>query len=504
MGISKNNGTDYILSVDKATMRFPGVLALDQVDLHVRKGTVHALMGENGAGKSTLMKILIGINHPQEGTVIFRGKELKISCPNDALQAGIAMIHQELSPIPEMTVAENIYLGREDMKGIFIRNRTIVEKTQKLLDSLHIEGIDPGAKMKTLSTGETQMIEIAKAISYDAALVIMDEPTSAITEKEVDHLFSMIDALKKKEVSIIYITHKMDEVFQIADDVTVLRDGKFIAEKKAEELDKEKLIELMVGRSLDNVFQKETAQITDVLLEMKNFTKKGEFAGVDLTLRKGEILGIAGLMGAGRSELMMSLFGAAKREFGEVYLYGEKVEIKSPKDAIAHKMAFLTEDRKLTGLYLCLSCAENIIMADVSKYQKGPLLSNKEIRRICSEEIAKFDVKTPSLNQRAELLSGGNQQKLLLARWMLTAPDVLILDEPTRGIDIGAKSEIYKLMVSLAKQGKGIIMISSELPEVIGMSDRVMVMHEGKVAGVLDREEVTQEKILTFASGEAN
>ncbi|MFV0529461.1 MAG: sugar ABC transporter ATP-binding protein [Lachnospiraceae bacterium] len=499
-----NSNTEYILSVNKATMRFPGVLALDEVDLHIRKGTVHALMGENGAGKSTLMKILIGINQPQEGTVVFKGKTLKINCPNDALMAGIAMIHQELSPIPEMTVAENIFLGREEMRGLFVRDKKIAEKTRKILSNLEIQNIEPHQKMKTLSTGQTQMVEIAKAVSYDASLVIMDEPTSAITEKEVAHLFKIIRCLKEKGVSIIYITHKMDEVFQIADDVTVLRDGKFIARKPAAQLNKETLIELMVGRSLENIFQKEQAEIGDVVLEIKNFTRKGEFNNISLSVRSGEILGLAGLMGAGRSELMMSLFGATKKETGEVYLRGRPVAINSPKDAIQHKMAFLTEDRKETGLYLCLTCLENIVMASVDDFKKGPLLDDRKIKSTCENEVEKFGIKTPSVNQRTELLSGGNQQKLLLARWMLTDPDVLILDEPTRGIDIGAKSEIYRLMVELAKEGKAIIMISSELPEIIGMSDRVIVMHEGELAGVLDSAEVSQEKILAFASGETN
>lgn len=494
----------YILKADNITVQFPGVKALDHVQLHIRKGTVHALMGENGAGKSTLMKVLIGINHPESGgTILFKDKPLKLANPHDALSNGIAMIHQELSPIPEMTVAENIYLGREDMRGPFINQRASIRRTEDLLKRLNIP-VRATEKMKNLSMANTQMIEIAKAISYNADLVIMDEPTSAITEVEVQHLFKMIADMKAQGISIIYITHKMDEVFEIADDVTILRDGQFIDSKPASELNKDTLINLMVGRELSNIFQKKKAEIGEPVLSIRNFTRKKEFHNVSFDVHRGEIVGMAGLMGAGRSELIMSLFGVTKRQSGEVYLNGQKVEIRSPKDAIQHKMAFLTEDRKLTGLYLILSVQENITMASIDKFIGGGLLKHKKIADTCVEEVKKFNIRTPSINQRVELLSGGNQQKVLLSRWMLTDPDILILDEPTRGIDIGAKSEIYRLMSDLAQQGKAIIMISSELPEIIGMSDRVVVMHEGKVTGILDAEDATQERLLSYAAGESD
>ncbi|MDR3765626.1 MAG: sugar ABC transporter ATP-binding protein, partial [Butyricicoccus sp.] len=357
-------------------------------------------------------------------------------------------------------------------------------------------------KMKNLSMANTQMIEIAKAISYNADLLIMDEPTSAITEAEVRHLFEMIADMKKQGISIIYITHKMDEVFEIADDITVLRDGKFIDAKPATELDKDSLIRLMVGRDLSNVYQKEKAKIGDTVLSIRNFTRKKEFRNVSFDVRSGEIVGMAGLMGAGRSEVIQSLFGVTRRESGEVFLHGQKVEIRSPKDAIAHKMAFLTEDRKLTGLYLVLSVQENITMANLNLFTSHGFLQHKKMADTCQAETKKFNIRTPSIRQKVELLSGGNQQKVLLSRWMLTDPDILILDEPTRGIDIGAKSEIYRLMSDLAGQGKAIIMISSELPEILGMSDRVVVMHEGKVTGILDAKDATQEKILSYAAGE--
>lgn len=495
---------EYILKADNITVQFPGVKALDNVQLHIRKGTVHALMGENGAGKSTLMKCLIGINHPDEGgTILFKGENLKLSSPHDALSRGIVMIHQELSPIPEMTVTENIYLGRETMNGPFVNRKADIARTRALLERLNIR-VSATEQMKNLSMANTQMVEIAKAISYDADLVIMDEPTSAITEVEVKHLFQMIENMKAQGISIIYITHKMDEVFAIADDITILRDGQFIATMPAAELDKDKLINLMVGRTLTDIFQKKKAEIGEPILSIRNFTRKKEFRNVSFDVHRGEIVGMAGLMGAGRSELMMSLFGVTKHETGEVYLHGKKVEIRSPKDAIQHKMAFLTEDRKLTGLYLILSVQENITMASIDQFCGNGLIQHRKIKETCETEIGKFNIRTPSSNQRVELLSGGNQQKVLLSRWMLTDPDVLILDEPTRGIDIGAKSEIYRLMSDLAQQGKAIIMISSELPEIIGLSDRVVVMHEGKVTGILDAAEATQERLLSYAAGESD
>lgn len=493
--------TEYILKMDNITKVFPGVVALDNVKLHVRKGTVHALMGENGAGKSTLMKILIGMYNPDGGTITYKGQQVEIHNTNTALNMGISMIHQELSPIPYMTVAENIFLGREPVnKYGLIDKKKMIADTEKLFEKLEIS-IDPKLLMKDLSIANTQIVEIAKAISYDSSLIIMDEPTSAITEKEVEHLFKIIKGLKEEGVSIIYITHKMDEVFKISDDITVFRDGQHIATVPADSIDKNGLITMMVGRELTQIFHKEEAEIGEVVLSVRNLCREGKFRDISFDLRKGEILGLAGLMGAGRTEVMESIFGIAGYDSGEIYIKGEKANIKSPKDAIKYRMAFLTEDRKKTGIMSVLSVRDNMTVASIDKFRKGMFLNKKEINATCNEEKSRLGIKTPSLDQLIKLLSGGNQQKVLVSRWLLTSPDILILDEPTRGIDVGAKAEIHKLMSGLAKEGKAIIMISSEMPEVLGMSDRVIVMHEGRITGEFVRSEVDQEKIMQCATG---
>ncbi|MCL6557430.1 MAG: sugar ABC transporter ATP-binding protein [Firmicutes bacterium] len=497
---------DYILEMRNISKAFSGVQALDRVNFRVRRGTIHALMGENGAGKSTLMKILIGIYQPDEGEIIFKGEKITIKDTNYALGKGISMIHQELSPIPYMTVAENIFLGREPLKGrSFIIDKKKMEKnTEELLKSLEMhQQITPGQKMYELSISKTQMVEIAKAISYDADLIIMDEPTSAITEREVEHLFKIIKNLKEKGVSIIYISHKLDEIFKIADEITVLRDGKYIGTHPAHSLSKDKLIEMMVGRDIKQIFIKEQAEIGDVVLEVKNLTRKGKFENVSFQLRKGEILGIAGLMGSGRTELVECLFGVDQPDSGEIFIKGKKVQIKSPQDAIKCNMAFLTEDRKLTGCFLPLSVRDNMIVASIDRFIRRWALDKAKINDVCNDQKEKLGIKTPNLNQLIKNLSGGNQQKVLVARWLLTEPDILILDEPTRGIDVGAKAEIHKLMSRLAREGKAIIMISSELPEILGMSDRILIMHEGKLKGELKRSEATQEKIMQIATGVA-
>ncbi|WP_341472335.1 sugar ABC transporter ATP-binding protein [Fonticella tunisiensis] len=484
---------------------FPGVRALNNVQLKVKKGTVHALMGENGAGKSTLMKILIGMYRPDGGTIKFKGKEVKFKSTHDALQAGISMIHQELSPVPYMTIAENIFLGRESLykKTFWVNDREMERKTEELLKQLEIS-LNPKMKMKELSTAYTQMVEIAKAISYNSELIIMDEPTSAITEREVEHLFKIIEWLKKKGVSIIYISHKMDEIFKIADEITVFRDGSYVDTCSVKNITKEKLIEMMVGREITQLFPKEEAEIGKVLLEIKNFTRAGKFYDINLKVRKGEILGLAGLMGSGRSEIMESLFGVVKADKGEIYIKGKQVHINSPADAIKHKLAFLTEDRKISGLFLPLSVKDNMYISSINNYIEKLFINSKKVNKDCEEEVKLLNIKTPGLDQIVNNLSGGNQQKVLIARWLLTDPDILILDEPTRGIDVGAKAEIHRLMSKLAKQGKAIIMISSELPEILGMSDRIVVMHEGKITGELTRKEATQEKIMSYATGAAS
>ena len=488
---------EYILEMQQISKSFPGVKALDNIYLKVRKGTIHALMGENGAGKSTMMKILFGIYTPDSGKLIFKGKELKLKGPSDALNNGISMIHQELSPIPHMTVAENIFLGKEPTRSNsgWIDKKKMYAETKKLLDSLDIK-INPKSKMKELSIANLQMVEIATAVSYNADLIIMDEPTSAITEKEVDHLFQIIDNLKSKGVSIIYITHKMDEVFKISDDITVLRDGQFVGSLPAKDLNKDKLIEMMVGREIKQVFYKEEVEFGDVALSVRNLTRKGKFQDVSFEVRKGEILGISGLMGSGRTEVIESVFGIYPADSGEIYVHGNKVTIDSPKDAIKHRLGLLTEDRKRTGCFLPLTVRDNMIAASIDSFTSNGVKIRKKIDEKCTEQKNKLSIKTPDLDQQIMYLSGGNQQKVLLARWLLNDPDILIIDEPTRGIDVGAKAEIHKLMSKLAKDGKAIIMISSEMPEILGMSDRIVVMHEGRKMGELTKEEASQERIM--------
>jgi inositol transport system ATP-binding protein len=419
----------------------------------------------------------------------------------NAMDAGITMIHQELSPIPEMTVAENIFLGREPVKFGLVNEKELYRMTTELLNELNIK-IDPHKKMHELSTAYIQLVEIAKAVSYDADLVIMDEPTSAITEKEVGQLFEIIRKLTAKGVAIIYITHKLDEVWQITDECTVFRDGQYIGHGLSTELTNKSLISMMVGREVKQIFPKvDVEEFGDVLLEVKNLCHETYFTDVSFKIRAGEILGFAGLMGAGRSEVMETIFGINKIKSGEVFVNGKKVNFKSPKDAMDAGIGLLTEDRKRTGLFLPLSVADNTIMSDLSSYRGAlGLIDEKKIRKHCEEQREKLKIKTPSIDQIISNLSGGNQQKVLIARWLLMNPDILIIDEPTRGIDVGAKSEIHKLMSILAAQGKAIIMVSSELPEILGMSDRVVVMHEGRITGEVLRAETTQEIIMELAT----
>lgn len=494
--------SNYILEMSKVSKNFPGVKALDNISFKVRKGTVHALMGENGAGKSTLMKVLIGIYQADTGKVILDGEEIKNHDIKNMISKGISMIHQELNPIPQMTVAENIFLGREPLNKYKLLNKNkMIQDTSQLFNYLGIENLSPKSKMHELSVAKKQMVEIAKAISYKSKLIIMDEPTSAITETEVQHLFRIVKMLKSDGVSFIFITHKMDEVFEIADEVTVLRDGCFVGTQLANELSKDKLIKMMVGRELDSLFPKIETEIGEEILSIKNFTKKGLFENINISLRRGEILGISGLIGAGRTEVFETLFGYRKMDSGEIYINGKKVNISSPKDAVKFKMALLTEDRKMTGLFHPLSVKDNMIVCNLNKYIKTIFISKRKVEDACNGLKDKLAIKTPSLNHSINNLSGGNQQKVLVARWLLTEPDIFIVDEPTRGIDVGAKAEIHRLLSLLAKEGKAVIMISSELPEVIGMSDRVLVMSEGKITGELKRSEVSQTRIMEFATG---
>ncbi len=493
--------SDYILEVEDVTKEFPGVVALDRVKFQLRPGTVHALMGENGAGKSTLMKIVAGIYTPDSGSFKLRGQDIVLKRPLDALENGIAMIHQELNLMNPMTITENIWIRREPVNRFGIVNSgEMRRRTVELFEKLNID-LDPDTEVGQLSVANRQMVEIAKAVSFNSDVLIMDEPTSALTEKEVDHLFMIIRALKAEGKGIIYITHKMNELFEIADEVSVFRDGKYIATKPSREVTRDEIIQMMVGREITQMFPKETVEIKDVVLSVKDLTLKGVFHDVTFDVRAGEILGIAGLVGSGRSNIAETIFGVTPASSGSIFIDGKQVNMSSPRVAMEHRMAFLTEDRKQTGCFLLLDVLENTQIAVLQdKYVKNGFVQQAELSKDAEEMSNRLRVRTPDMQEPVINLSGGNQQKVLICRWLLTDPRILILDEPTRGIDVGAKAEIHKLISRLAGQGVAVIMISSELPEVLGMSDRIMVVHDGRVTGFLDRTEATQVKIMELAS----
>lgn len=491
--------SEYVLEMRHIAKSFPGVKVLDDVTLQVKPGEVHALMGENGAGKSTLMKILMGIYTADAGEVMLNGEHLLARGPREAMDKGIAMIHQELNPIMDMQVYENIYIGRELRKGILVDRKAMIRETEDLLRELGIN-IPAVAYMRDLSVAQCQLIEIVKAISISAKVVVMDEPTSAITEREVETLFAQIRRLKSEGVAIIYISHKMDEIFQICDTITVLRDGHFIGTDAAANMTNEQLIRMMVGRDITEVFPKAEAEIGDVLLEVKNLSYGRQVKNVSFSLRRGEVLGIAGLVGAGRSELAETIFAMRQKSAGEILIGGKPVEIRHPKDAIQNRIALITEDRKITGLNLSGTVAENTTLVDLSRQFPKGLIDRQKENRITDEYIQKLSIRTPSAQQLAGRLSGGNQQKVVLSKWLLSEPEIIILDEPTRGIDVGAKRDIYLLIGGLVRQGKAVIVISSEIPEVMGLSDRILVMAEGRVTGELLRPDFSQEQIMTYAA----
>lgn len=498
--------TKCVLEAKGICKSFSGVTVLDGAGLSIIPGELHALMGENGAGKSTLMKIIMGIYQKDAGSVSLDGKEVNFTSAREALDAGISMIHQELSPIPEMTVAENVFLGREEkkIKGLpFVDKKTLNQKTKKLLDEYELSDyISPAMKMKDLNIAQTQMMEIIKAVSYNSKVIIMDEPTSSLSDKESDILFKIIHSLKEKKVGIIYISHRMEEVFELADRVSVLRDGKFIGCVRVDESSPEKLINMMVGRELEGGYPKNTAEKGEVVLELKNFTRKGVFENINLQVHAGEILGMSGLVGAGRSEVMRALVGYDPFDSGEIILEGKQIQIKHPKDAIRNHIIMASEDRKALGLVLDRSIRENIAIQNFDKLSSAGFINQAKEKITCKEYADSMDTKMNSVEDMAGSLSGGNQQKVVLAKSMLSDPKVLIMDEPTRGIDVGAKAKIYSLMIDMAKRGIAIIMISSEMPELIGMSDRVIVMANGKVTGELEGEEAkAQETILKLALG---
>ena len=495
---------EYVLELKNIYKSFPGVKVLEDVTLQVRPGEVHALMGENGAGKSTLMKILMGIYKADQGSIFLEGKETVIHGPKDAMSKGISMIHQELNTVLDMEVAENVFVGRELLKKGMEKLKIVDiarmrEETRRYFRKMNID-IDPRAKMRTLSVAEMQLVEIVKAISLNSRIIVMDEPTSAITEKEATVLFAQIERLKKQGVAIIYISHKMDEIFRISDTITVLRDGQWIGTKPAKELDNDMLIKMMVGRELTDIYPKDPVEIGDVILEVKNLSRGKKVRDASFSLRKGEVLGIAGLVGAGRSELVETIFGLYPKTGGQIFLHGKEVHIKSAADAIKNKMALITEDRKQTGLNLIVSVKENIASVSIGKLSNHGIVNDKKINEVSEKYIKELKIKTPDGNAIVGNLSGGNQQKVVLAKWLLDEPDIIIFDEPTRGIDIGAKRDIYLLINNLAKEGKAVIVISSEMAEVMGICDRILVMAEGRINGEVQREEFSQEVIMGYAS----
>ncbi|MDO4491838.1 MAG: sugar ABC transporter ATP-binding protein [Lachnospiraceae bacterium] len=492
---------EYILDMQNISKTFPGVVALDHVNLQVKPGEVHALMGENGAGKSTLMKILMGIyTKDPGGEILFDGKPYHASNPKEAMDLGVAMIHQELNPILDMTVYENIFVGREMKKNGLVDKKGMIEASKKLIEECGLH-VSPTETLRNLTVAQCQLIEIIKAISVNAKVIVMDEPTAAITEREVELLFGHIRRLKEKGVAIIYISHRMNEIFTICDRVSVYRDGQYIGTGTTKELDEPKLIQMMVGREITDVFPKLEAEIGEVLFEAKHITRAdNKVKDVSISVRRGEILGLGGLVGAGRSELVEGIFGMHKLSEGEILVAGEKVTVRSPKDIIKKGVALITEDRKVTGLNLSGTVNDNIAMVAIKKLLSKGLYSRKKANKASLEYIEKLKIKTPSGEQIVGNLSGGNQQKVVLAKWLLNDPDVIILDEPTRGIDVGAKRDIYLLIGSLVQQGKAVIMISGEIPELMGVCDRIAVMCEGRMSGEVQRDQFSQEKIMTLAS----
>jgi inositol transport system ATP-binding protein len=482
---------------------FSGIAALNDVKLEVACGEVHAVMGENGAGKSTLMKILSGLVKKDGGEIYLNETQVEIQTPKTALDLGISMIHQELNPVRAMTVSENIFLGKEPCYAFcnVINRKKQREMTLALFREMEIT-INPDRKMGDLSVAEMQLVEIVKAVSYNARIIIMDEPTSAINGREVAKLFEIIRSLKSKGIAIIYISHKMDEIFRISDTITVLRDGQYIETKPAKELDHDTLVKLMVGRKISELFPKVISAKGEVSLEVEGLTKRGLFENISFKVRKGEVLGVAGLMGAGRTDLMETVFGLRRADVGSIKINGHEVRIQSPADAIRHRIALVTEDRQMKGLNLKASVRDNISLASLKNFSRfGQILQFQKENCAADAEIEKLHIKTRGRGQIIKTLSGGNQQKVVLAKWLLNDPEIIILDEPTRGIDIGAKAEIYKIIAELAEQGRTIIMISSELEEILGLCDRVMVLYNGKVTAEFERQAFNQEAIMKAAMG---
>lgn len=488
-----------LLQMKNICKSFFHVEVLHHVDFDLRAGEIHALIGENGAGKSTLMKVLMGEYAPDEGEILLEDQVHIIPNPSVALSLGISKVHQELSPVRDMTVADNIFLGREIKKAGFVESRKQIKKTKELFANLGLS-IDPNKLMRELSVAETQMVEIAKAVSFNCKILILDEPTTAITSVEIVKLFEIVRLLREKGVGIVYISHKLEELYEISDRITVLRDGSKILTDDIKNVPHDKLIHAMVGREITDMFPKINVEIGQKVMEVRHISRKKEFEDISFDLHAGEVLGLAGLMGAGRTEVCRALFGASRLDSGEVRINGEKVSFRNPRQAIQHKMAMITEDRKLQGLNLIGSVEDNMVSVIQRQNTKFGFVRERALRKKAEAMKEKLHIKVHSLSQKVSGLSGGNQQKVVIAKWGLTEPEIIIFDEPTRGIDVGAKTEIYKLIGEFASQGKAVLMVSSEMPEILGLCDRVLVLHEGKLTGSLTREEMTQEKIMTLAA----
>lgn len=491
-----------ILEMKGIVKSFGPVKALKGVDFDLRTGEVHALMGENGAGKSTLMKVLTGIYGANEGTIHYNGKQVEYSKPKEAMDDGIVIVHQELNMMNHLTVAQNIFIGREEInQGLFINDNAGNKKAKELFKLLKLD-INPQEKVGNLTVGKQQMVEIAKALSMDAKIIVFDEPTAALTESEINELFAIIDDLRAKGVGIIYISHRMDEIARITDRVTVMRDGEYVGTVNTKETTKDEIIAMMVGRTIyeDPKAVSSVPEGAPVVLEVEHLNSGSHVKDVSFVLHKGEILGFSGLMGAGRTEVARLLFGADKKDSGTIKINGKEVDIKNPQDAIREGIGYLSEDRKRYGCIVDMTIANNTVMTNLDKYIKGGLIDDGEIIKVSDEFVKQLRTKTPSSKQLVRNLSGGNQQKVVIAKWLEQNSDILIFDEPTRGIDVGAKSEIYSLMNELVAQGKSIIMISSELTEILRMSDRIVVMCEGRKTGELDISQATQERILALAT----
>ncbi|EHD0092172.1 galactose/methyl galactoside ABC transporter ATP-binding protein MglA [Vibrio vulnificus] len=497
-----NQTHEFLLEMTGVSKEFPGVKALDKVNLKVRPHSIHALMGENGAGKSTLLKCLFGIYEKNEGNILFLGKEVNFTSSKEALESGVSMVHQELNQVKQCSVMDNIWLGRYPKKGFFVDHDKMYRDTKEIFAELDID-IDPKVKVATLSVSQMQMVEIAKAFSYDAKIVIMDEPTSSLTEKEVGHLFTIINKLKEKGCGVVYISHKMEEIFAICDEITILRDGQWVDTRPLKGLDMDQIIAMMVGRELTHRFPEKTNTPKDVILQVENLTALNQpsIQDVSFELKAGEILGVAGLVGSRRTDIVETIFGVRERSEGHIRLHGREMKNRDAHEAINNGFALVTEERRSTGIYGNLDITFNALVANVDEYKtKMGLLSDKKMKSDTQWVIDSMRVKTPSHQTHISSLSGGNQQKVIIGRWLLTQPEILMLDEPTRGIDVGAKFEIYQLILELAKKNKGIIIISSEMPELLGITDRILVMSNGRTAGIVNTKETSQNEILELAS----